>query len=91
MADRAESHRQKGANRRVALGVLVTDRHLGHDKDDKYPEPSTLFDDYGVVTDRYKLVRFYVPTAEGKSKVDSPGGGPGVEWTIQADRTRSWS
>ncbi|OQW94586.1 MAG: hypothetical protein BWK77_08960 [Verrucomicrobia bacterium A1] len=36
-------------------------RHLGHDKDRPYPEPETLFDDYGVVTDRYKLVHYYTP------------------------------
>jgi arylsulfatase A-like enzyme len=36
----------------------------------EYPTPHHVVPHYGVVTDRYKLARFYVPTAEGMPKVD---------------------
>jgi arylsulfatase A-like enzyme len=36
----------------------------------EYPTPHHVVPHYGVITDRYKLARFYVPTAEGKPKVD---------------------
>jgi arylsulfatase A-like enzyme len=36
----------------------------------EYPSPHHVMPHYGVVTDRFKLVRFYVPVAEGKPKVD---------------------
>jgi arylsulfatase A-like enzyme len=36
----------------------------------EYPTPHRVMPHYGVVTDRYKLARFYVPTAEGKPKAE---------------------
>jgi arylsulfatase A-like enzyme len=36
----------------------------------EYPTPHRVMPHYGVVTDRYKLVRFYVPRAEGKPDPD---------------------
>ncbi len=36
----------------------------------EYPAPHRVMPHYGVVTDRYKLVRFYVPKAEGKPDPD---------------------
>jgi len=36
----------------------------------EYPAPHRVMPHYGVVTDRYKLVRFYVPTLEGPFKTD---------------------
>jgi len=36
----------------------------------EYPAPHRVMPHYGVVTDRYKLVRFYVPTLEGAFKTD---------------------
>ena len=36
----------------------------------EYPQPHHVMPHYGVVTDRYKLVRFYVPTLDGTPKVD---------------------
>ncbi len=36
----------------------------------EYPTPHNVMPHYGVVTDRYKLARFYVPTAKGIPKVE---------------------
>jgi arylsulfatase A-like enzyme len=36
----------------------------------EYPTPHRVVPHYGVVTDRYKLARFFVPTPDGKPKVD---------------------
>jgi arylsulfatase A-like enzyme len=36
----------------------------------EYPTPHHVAPHYGVVTDRYKLARFYVPSAKGKPKLD---------------------
>ncbi len=36
----------------------------------EYPAPHRVMPHYGVVTNRFKLARFYVPTLEGKPKVD---------------------
>jgi arylsulfatase A-like enzyme len=36
----------------------------------EYPTPHRVMPHYGVVTDQYKLARFYIPTKDGKTKVD---------------------
>jgi len=36
----------------------------------EYPRPHRVTPHYGVVTDRYKLARFYVPKADGKPDPD---------------------
>ena len=36
----------------------------------EYPQPHQVMPHYGVVTDRYKLVRFYVPQEAGPAKPD---------------------
>ena len=36
----------------------------------EYPQPHHVMPHYGVVTDRYKLVRFHVPSIDGPPKVD---------------------
>jgi arylsulfatase A-like enzyme len=39
----------------------------------EYPTPHHVMPHEGVITERYKLVRFYVPTADGKAKEESWG------------------